>query len=211
MQVELVCDLCDGCCGGCGDCNQGGGCDCNFCDCGDNQFLECVVIINCVLKVVKGGCCFSFIVFVVVGDGNGLVGVGYGKVCEVFLVILKGVEEVKCNFFCVLCVGSIILYFVQGEVVVGVVLFCLVVVGIGVIVGGLVCVVFECVGIYDVLLKLFGLLNMINIVYVMVIVLKQFEEFCVVVVCCGFEFDQVVLVWFVCVEVDVIVVQKVGV
>src|SRR5690606_8874135 len=65
----------------------------------DSQFLERVVTINRVSKVVKGGRRFSFTALVVVGDGNGMVGVGYGKAREVPLAISKGVEEAKRNFF----------------------------------------------------------------------------------------------------------------
>ena len=71
-----------------------------------SQFLERVVTINRVSKVVKGGRRFSFTALVVVGDGNGMVGVGYGKAREVPLAISKGVEEAKKNFFRVPRVGE---------------------------------------------------------------------------------------------------------
>ena len=64
-----------------------------------NQFIEHVVTINRVSKVVKGGRRFSFTALVVVGDGDGMVGMGYGKAKEVPAAIAKGVEEAKKNFF----------------------------------------------------------------------------------------------------------------
>ena len=87
-----------------------------------SQFLERVVTINRVSKVVKGGRRFSFTALVVVGDGNGLVGVGYGKAREVPTAISKGVEEAKKNFFRVPRVGVTIPHPVQGEAAAGVVL-----------------------------------------------------------------------------------------
>ena len=64
-----------------------------------DQYIERVVTINRVSKVVKGGRRFSFTALVVVGDGEGTVGIGYGKAKEVPQAISKGVEEAKKNFF----------------------------------------------------------------------------------------------------------------
>ena len=85
-------------------------------------YLEHVVTINRVAKVVKGGRRFSFTALVVVGDGNGMVGVGYGKAKEVPAAIAKGVEEAKKHFFRVPRIGTTIPHTVQGEEAAGVVL-----------------------------------------------------------------------------------------
>ena len=84
--------------------------------------LERVVTINRVAKVVKGGRRFSFTALVVVGDGDGTVGVGYGKAKEVPAAIAKGVEEAKKNFFKVPRIQQTIPHPVQGEKAAGVVL-----------------------------------------------------------------------------------------
>src|SRR2546430_9971310 len=86
-------------------------------------YLEHVVTINRVAKVVKGGRRFSFTALVVVGDGKGMVGVGYGKAKEVPAAIAKGVEEAKKHFFRVPMIASTIQHTVQGEDAAGVVLF----------------------------------------------------------------------------------------
>ena len=87
-----------------------------------NVYLERVVTINRVAKVVKGGRRFSFTALVVVGDGNGMVGVGYGKAKEVPAAIAKGVEEAKKHFFRVPRIATTIPHTVQGEAAAGVVL-----------------------------------------------------------------------------------------
>jgi small subunit ribosomal protein S5 len=176
--------------GGGRDRNQGGR-DRGGRDADKSQFLERVVTINRVSKVVKGGRRFSFTALVVVGDGNGLVGVGYGKAREVPLAISKGVEEAKKNFFRVPRVGNTIPHPVQGEAAAGVVLLRPAAAGTGVIAGGPVRAVLECAGIHDVLSKSLGSSNTINIVHATVTALQQLEEPRAVAARRGLDYDQV--------------------
>jgi small subunit ribosomal protein S5 len=111
-----------------------------------------------------------------VGDGDGTVGVGYGKAKEVPAAIAKGVEEAKKAFFKVPRIQGTIPHPVQGEKAAGVVLLRPASPGTGVIAGGPVRAVLECAGIHDVLTKSLGSDNAINVVHATVEALRSLER-----------------------------------
>jgi len=129
-----------------------------------SEIQERVVYINRVAKVVKGGRRFSLTALVVVGDGNGRVGVGMGKAAEVPIAIKKGIEDAKKNMFTFPLTGTTIPHAVTGHYGAGNVLLKPASPGTGVIAGGPVRALLELGGVKDVLSKSLGTSNALNIV-----------------------------------------------
>jgi len=155
------------------------------------NYIEKVVTINRVAKVVKGGRRFSFTALVIVGDGAGQVGVGYGKAKEVPTAIAKGVEEAKKNFFKVPMIQGTIPHPIQGEQAAGVVMLRPAAPGTGVIAGGPVRAVLEAAGVRDVLTKSLGTANPINIVHAVESALRTLESPETVAARRGLSLDEV--------------------
>jgi small subunit ribosomal protein S5 len=129
----------------------------------DQQYEDRTIKVNRVAKVVKGGRRFSFAALMVIGDGQGNVGLGYGKAKEAGLAVQKGIEEAKKNMFRVPLAGSTIIHPVLGEAGAGRVLLKPAAPGTGVIAGGAARAILEMAGIHDVLAKSLGSSNSINV------------------------------------------------
>ena len=140
------------------------------------QYEERTIKVNRVAKVVKGGRRFSFTALMVIGDGNGHVGLGYGKAKEAGLAVQKGIEEARKNMFEVPIAGTTVIHPVLGEAGAGRVLLKPAAPGTGVIAGGAARAILEMAGIKDVIAKSLGSSNGINVAHATIAGLKALRK-----------------------------------
>ncbi len=142
----------------------------------ESQYEERTIKVNRVAKVVKGGRRFSFTALMVIGDGNGRVGLGYGKAKEAGLAVQKGIEEARKNMFDVPIAGTTIVHPVIGHAGAGRIMLKPAAPGTGVIAGGAARAIFEMAGIRDVVAKSLGTSNAINVAHATIDGLSQLRR-----------------------------------
>ncbi len=129
-----------------------------------DDFIEKLVAVNRVAKVVKGGRQFGFTALTVVGDGNGTIGFGYGKAKEVPLAIQKAMDKARKNMKLVPLKGDTLQHPITGIHGAANVYMQPASEGTGIIAGGAMRAVFEAVGVKNVLAKINGTRNPVNVV-----------------------------------------------
>jgi len=139
----------------------------------ETQLIEKVLSVNRVAKVTKGGKKLSFSALIVVGNGKGKVGFGYGKANEVSEAIRKGLTDARKNLFNVPMVGTTIPHEIIGKYGAGKVLLKPAAPGAGVIAGGPIRALCDAAGIKDILSKSLGSDNTVNVIKAAVIGLKK--------------------------------------
>lgn len=139
----------------------------------ESQLEERVVFTNRVAKVTKGGRRFKMCALVVVGNRNGIVGVGYGKGSEMPIAIRKAIQDARKNLFRIPLKGSTIPHEIVGEFKASRVLMKPAAPGTGIIAGGPLRHLFELAGIRDILAKSLGSSNQINVTRAAEIGLRQ--------------------------------------
>ena len=130
----------------------------------NDDFIEKLVTVNRVAKVVKGGRQFGFTALTVVGDGQGQVGFGYGKAREVPIAIQKAMQSARKNLINVHLNNDTLIYANKARHGATLVYMQPASEGTGVIAGGAMRAVFECAGVRNVLAKSYGSRNPINVV-----------------------------------------------
>src|SRR5579863_564209 len=140
------------------------------------QYEERTIKVNRVSKVVKGGRRFSFTALMVIGDGKGRAGLGYGKAKEAGLAVQKGIEEARKNLFDVPLAGTTIVYPVLGASGAGRVLMKPAAPGTGVIAGGAARAILEMAGVKDIIAKSLGSSNGINVAHATIAGLKALKR-----------------------------------
>ena len=129
-----------------------------------DELIEKLVAVNRVAKVVKGGRQFGFTALTVVGDGAGRVGLGYGKAREVPIAIQKAMQQARKHLINVGLKGATLHYATKGKHGTAKVYMQPAAEGTGLIAGGSMRAVFECVGVRNVLAKSYGSRNPMNVV-----------------------------------------------
>ena len=143
---------------------------------GSEELLEKLVKVNRVAKVVKGGRQFGFTALTVIGDGNGKIGVGYGKAKEVPLAIQKAMEKARRDMVKISIINGTLHYPLVGRHGAARVYMQPASEGTGIIAGGAMRAVLELVGVQNVLAKCYGSTNPVNVVRATVNALKSMES-----------------------------------